>query len=49
VFSEFFEGRLDDLVVQLQYVSTMRTKKLEGDSIDVDSKKSCSSGDALIG
>jgi hypothetical protein len=41
--NEFFEGKSDDLVVQVQSVSMVRTDRLEGDSSGVNLKKSCSS------
>ena len=39
--SEYFEGKLDDLVVQVKSVSMVRTDRIEGDSSGPDSKKSC--------
>ena len=39
---EFFEGKSDDLVVQVQSVSVVRTDRLEGDSSGAYLKKSCS-------
>jgi hypothetical protein len=47
--SEFFEGKLGDLVVQVQSISTVRTNRFEGDSCGADSKKSSSSWDTLVG
>jgi hypothetical protein len=40
--SEFFEGKSDDLVVQVQFVSMVKTDRLEGNSSGADLKKSCS-------
>jgi hypothetical protein len=39
--SELFEGKSDDLVVQLYYVSGVKINRLEGDSSGADSKMSC--------
>lgn len=36
--SEFFEGKMNDLVVQVHFVSTMKTSRHEGDLSDADSK-----------
>jgi hypothetical protein len=47
--NEFFEGKSNDLVVQVQFISAVRTSRLEGDSSGAYLKKSCSIWDAFMG
>jgi hypothetical protein len=46
--NELFEGKSDDLVVQVKYVFATRDERLEGDSSDAYSNMSCSSWDVLV-
>jgi hypothetical protein len=39
--SEFFKGKTDDMVIQVHFVSSVKTDRLEGDSSGAYSKKSC--------
>jgi hypothetical protein len=47
--SEFFEGKSNDLVTQVQSIYVVRNGRLEGDSSGADSKKYCSNLGCLSG
>ena len=45
--SEFFEGKSDDLVVQVNFIFEVKNDRFEGDSSTIDMKESCSSLECL--
>jgi len=47
--SDVIEGKMDELVVQLYFISAVKTNILEGDSSDAYSKKSCDNWNILVG